>query len=95
MEHPIQKALSYLLIFLLIVIFGFSVAMVHPVYSNYRKMEKYVEAKKREYNELREEKLTLLSEVHDLEQDPEAIEKVARERFNMCKEGEIIIKYDR
>ena len=93
MEHPIQKALSYLLIFLLIVIFGFSVAMVHPVYSNYRKMEKYVEAKKREYNELREEKLTLLSEVHDLEHNTAAAEKVAREKFNLGREGEQILIY--
>lgn len=93
MEHPIQKALSYLLIFLLIVIFGFSVAMVHPVYSNYRKMEKYVEAKKLEYNKLREENLTLLSEVHDLEHNTAAAEKVAREKFNLCREGEEILIY--
>ncbi|MBR2365201.1 MAG: septum formation initiator family protein [Lentisphaeria bacterium] len=93
MEHPVQKALSYLLLFLLIVIFGFSVAMVHPVYSKYRQMEKYVEAKKQEYRELQEENITLLNEVHDLEHNTAAAEKVAREKFNLCREGEEILIY--
>lgn len=93
MEHPVQKALSYVLIFLLIVILGFSITMVYPVYSKYRQMEKYVEAKRKEYNELRQENLTLLSEVHDLEHNTSAAEKVAREKFNLCREGEEILIY--
>ncbi|MBO4305202.1 MAG: septum formation initiator family protein [Lentisphaeria bacterium] len=93
MEHPIQKALSYLLIFLLIVIFGISLAMVYPVYSNYRKMENAVRLKREEYNELKRERMTLLSEVHDLEHDTAAAEKVAREKFNLCREGEQILIY--
>ena len=58
-----------------------------------------VEAKLEEQKMILDKRKTtrtaLLREVHDLERDSAAIEKVARERFNMCKEGEIIIKYDR
>ena len=40
------------------------------------------------------ESVTLNREVHDLEHKPSAAEKVAREKYNLCKEGEIILQYE-
>ena len=40
------------------------------------------------------ESVVLNREVHDLEHKPAAAEKVAREKYNLCREGEIILKYE-
>ena len=37
--------------------------------------------------------LTLTREVHDLEHSAAAAEKVAREKYNFCREGEQILIY--
>ncbi|MGN0849596.1 MAG: septum formation initiator family protein, partial [Victivallaceae bacterium] len=36
----------------------------------------------------------LANEVHQLQTSPEAVEKVAREKFNLCKEGETVLHYE-
>ncbi len=36
----------------------------------------------------------LSTEVHALESSPEAVEKVAREKYNLCKDGEVVMVYD-
>ena len=58
-------------------------------------VEQKLEERKAVLEKRKTTRTALLREVHDLEHNPEAIEKVARERFNMCKDGELIIKYDR
>ena len=39
------------------------------------------------------EVLSLQAEVHDLEHNASAIEKVAREKYRLCREGETIFIY--
>ncbi len=95
MYKKIQRGLSVVLTVLILVVLGFSLKLFWP--AMHRSQE--VEA---EYNRLREESdrktaecIELNREVHDLEHSPEAIEKVARERFNFCREGEVILRYDK
>ena len=95
MFSKLKKVLSVFLYIMLFLIFVFTLTLFGPA----MKRTHDVEQKLSEQNALLEKRKTtrtaLLREVHDLERNPEAIERVARERFNMCKDGEIIIKYDR
>lgn len=93
MDNPVIKALFYLLIFLLIIILGFSIVFIQPVYSKYREAEAVASMKRQEYKALHEETITLATRVHDLEHKKSAAEKVAREKFGLCKEGEEILIY--
>ena len=89
MNHKVQAMLSFSLYVLLGVIFAFSVILVLPVYKRYADMEKNVAELKNAQNEC----LTLTREVHDLEHSAAAAEKVAREKYNFCREGEQILIY--
>lgn len=93
MDNPVIKALFYLLMFLLIVILGFSIVFIRPVYTKYREAEKTAIMKQQEYRALHEETITLATRVHNLEHKRSAAEKVAREKFGLCKEGEQILIY--
>ena len=73
---------------------GLAAALIFPLYkqhaedsrelARYRKIE---ESKQAISNEL-------ANEVHQLQTSPEAVEKVAREKFNLCKEGETVLHYE-
>ena len=93
MENPVIKVLFYFLIFLLVIILGFSIVFIQPVYSKYLEAEKIAAMKRQEYRALHEETITLATRVHDLEHNRAAAEKVAREKFGLCKEGEQILIY--
>ncbi|MBE6406928.1 MAG: septum formation initiator family protein [Lentisphaerae bacterium] len=95
MFSKLRKVLSVFLYILLFLIFVFALTLFSPAMKRTHEVEQKLEAQKALLEKRKTTRMALLREVHDLEQDPEAIEKVARERFNMCKEGEIIIKYDR
>ena len=84
MFSRLKRVVTIFLFVLLIVIFVFALTLFSPA----MKRTHEVEQKKTE-------RIALLREVHDLERNPTAAEKVARERFGMCKDGEIVIKYDR
>lgn len=68
-------------------------ALLFPAYNNLKKMEiklseleSKLDTKKAECTELRKR-------LNELENNPKAIEKIAREKFNMCKKDEIIYTY--
>jgi len=42
---------------------------------------------------VRGEYLTLQQEVHDLQHNASAVEKVAREKYHLCRDGEVIYIY--
>ncbi len=93
MNHKVQAMLSFSLYVLLGVIFAFSVILVLPVYKRYADMEKNVAELNNELKNAQNECLTLTREVHDLEHSAAAAEKVAREKYNFCREGEQILIY--
>ena len=73
----------------------FSLIFVWPAYKKYSKLRDFVAELNEELNAKSAECIALNREVHDLEHRPSAAEKVAREKFNLCREGELVLKYDK
>ena len=92
MTTKVQKAVSILLFVLLLLIFGLSLHFVWPAYSN--ALQQDLSKLNHELQEKIDESVSLNREVHDLEHSPAAAEKVAREKYNLCKENELILKYE-
>ncbi len=95
MDDKVQKVLSFFLYLLLAIIFAFCVVMVMPVYKRYQDMQQTVSDLKLELEKTTAECLQLNSDVHDLEHKASAAEKVAREKYNFCREGEQILIFDK
>ena len=84
------KGFIYLLLLLVLVISGI---MVVPAYQKYRQTEKDVEMLQAELDRVKGEYLTIQQEVHDLQHNASAVEKVAREQYHLCRDGEVIYIY--
>jgi cell division protein FtsL len=84
------KLFIYLLLFLVLVISGI---MVVPAYRKYRRTEQDVEMLQAELDRVKGEYLTIQQEVHDLQHNAAAVEKVAREQYHLCRDGEVIYIY--
>ena len=56
------------------------------------KSKKLLNSKKDEYAKTVAEQKVINAEVKGLQNDPKVIGRVARERFNLCEDGEIILK---
>jgi len=95
MELKVQKVFSFFLYVILGMILVFSILFVWPVYKKYVKMRDYVSELNEELSSKSAECIDLNREVHDLEHKPSAAEKVAREKYNLCREGEIVLKYEK
>ena len=95
MFSKLKSVVSIFLSILLFLIFVFALTLFSPAMKRTHEVEQKLEEQKRILEKRENARTALLREVHDLERNPAAIEKVAREQFNMCKEGEIIIRYDR
>ena len=83
------------LLLLIICILGFGAVIV--LYPVYLKKEKLRESnyKLHEQLKLKEYKRAELSrKVYGLYTDPVMVEKVAREKFRLCREGEVILFFD-
>ena len=88
--EKVLKALIYLLLMLVLVVSGF---LVLPAYRKYKRTKQEVIELQAELDRKKEEHLTLHQEVHDLQHNASAIEKVAREQYRLCRDGEIIYIY--
>jgi cell division protein FtsB len=81
----------YLVVFLLIVS---AAVLLWPVYRKYRKKEMEVDKLREAAARETAETISLKRNVHGLIVSPQAVEKVAREKFGLCKEGETVLRYD-
>ncbi len=66
------------------------VAQVVPVYQKRQQMQREIAEKAALLERVRGELSALQLEIQDLENKPAATEKVAREKFNYCREDETI-----
>lgn len=89
-KKKILRGLFYIIIFIVIV---FSLILIWPVHRKHSIMARKVESLEKEFEAKNAQCASLNKEVKDLESNPKAVEKVAREKFNLCKEGEVILKY--
>lgn len=82
--------------FLLLIVIGLIVAGVIFLYPIYVKYQRQINEKNHLTQILDQKKLlnsSLIKERNDLETNPKAVEKVAREVFEYCRDGEIIMVY--
>ena len=82
--------LIYLLLALVLIISGI---LVLPAYRKYRQTEQDVETLQADLDRVKAEYLTIQQEVHDLQHNASAVEKVAREQYHLCRDGEVIYIY--
>ena len=84
---------TYLLIFVLVLVFAAAAVLLLPVYRSYQKKQSELGTLNEKLNDRRDESARLSTEVADLTRSPDAVEKVAREKFGLIKEGERVIRY--
>ena len=78
----------------LILVIAAAAVLLLPVYRDYQKKQQELAAVKEELNDRKEERTELSTEVTALGRSPEAVEKVAREKFGLVREGETVFRYD-
>ena len=93
MSNTIQRMLSGTLYVILAVVLVGAVILILPVYWKYVTMQDENSRMEQEYRALREEQQRMLKEVHDLESESLAVEKIAREKYNLCRKNEQILIY--
>ena len=93
MSNTVQKMLSGTLYVILAVVLVGAVVLILPVYWKYVTMQDENTRMEQEYRALREEQQRMLKEVHDLESESLAVEKIAREKYNLCRKNEQILIY--
>ena len=93
MSNTVQKMLSGTLYVILAVVLVGAVILILPVYWKYVNMQDENTRMEQEYRALREEQQRMLKEVHDLESESLAVEKIAREKYNLCRRNEQILIY--
>ena len=86
----VLSGIVYFFLFLMLVVSGI---LVVPAYRKYRQTEQDVETLQADLDRVKAEYLTLQQEVHDLQHNASAIEKVAREQYHLSREGEVIYIY--
>lgn len=84
---------TYLLLFVLALIFAAALVLLLPVYRSYQKKQTELGALTEQLNDRRDESARLKTDVADLRDSPAAVERVAREKFGLAKEGEQVIRY--
>ena len=90
-----RKIIAIFLYLIIAIILVFSLILIWPVHRKYKKMKGYVDSLQEDYSQKNDECARLNKDVHDLSHNPTAVEKVAREKFELCREGEVILKYDK
>ena len=79
-----------LLVFLILL--GAAILLL-PVWKEFKNQENELAKLREEITSLKNERNEMLKKIADLEKSPDAVEKVAREKFHFCKDGEIIMYY--
>lgn len=93
--NPKRTKFLWSLFYFFLIIMGIVAAMlIWPAYRDYREQQNELFKLKDHAAEKRRERTELKQEVDSLEKDPKAVEKVAREKFGLCEEGETVIIYN-
>jgi len=88
-----MKPRDYLLLFVLIVLCCVSLYFLLPAYGKYRHTRRTVYELRADIERQGREIEKLRREMGALRTDYRAIERVAREKFRWCKEGEMIYRF--
>lgn len=80
--------------FLVLVLAGSGLYFLVPAVTDYRHTQGTLEELNNNLTRQEEEEYRLREEISDLNDDPRAIERVAREKFGWCRDGEKIYHFD-
>ncbi len=83
--------LLYFAVFAILIIISF--VLIFPAYTNMQKMKSKKDELQKKLEEKQAECLELRQLFSDLESNPKAVEKIAREKFGLCKRDEVIYIY--
>ena len=70
-----------------------SAAVIYPARLQYERQKEFYESTRVVADRVRAEREMLQKEVSALESSPAARERIARENYRLCKEGEIVLYY--
>lgn len=82
---------TYLGYALLLLMLAVSTILLWPAYREYKAHQKELAKLKAELSKAQKQRDERLKAYNDLERDPQAVEKVAREKYRMVKEGETVL----
>lgn len=88
---PFFTYLGYALLLLMLAV---STVLLWPAYREYSAQQKELAKLKKELAKNREERDAKLKIYNDLERNPKAVEKVAREKYRLVKEGETVLIFN-
>ncbi|MEG1979141.1 MAG: cell division protein FtsL [Victivallaceae bacterium] len=94
MENNRSHLLTGLGLLILVILVFLAIAMIVPIRQQNRKMEEELLTLQQEHDQSKIELQRLNREINALKSSPEAIAKVAREKFGLCQENETILRYD-
>jgi cell division protein FtsB len=83
--------LLYFAVFAILIIISF--VLIFPAYTHLQKMKSKKDELQNRLEEKQAECLELRQLFSDLESNPKAVEKIAREKFGLCKRDEVIYIY--
>ena len=86
----VLQSFIYLLLALVLIV---SIILVVPAHRKFVRTKQEVFSLRADLDHKKAEYLTLQQEVHDLQHNASAIEKVAREQYHLSREGEVIYIY--
>ena len=87
-KTPFFTYLGYALLLLMLAV---STVLLLPAYREYKAQQKELAKLQKELAKNREERDAKLKIYNDLERNPKAVEKVAREKYRLVKEGETVL----
>ena len=82
---------TYLGYALLLLMLAVSTILLWPAYRESKAHQKELAKLKAELSKAQKQRDERLKTYNDLERDPQAVEKVAREKYRMVKEGETVL----
>ena len=82
---------TYLGYALLLLMLAVSTILLWPAYREYKAHQKELAKLKAELSKAQKQRDERLKAYNDLERDPQAVEKVAREKYRMVKAGETVL----
>ena len=88
-----RSAASFFWYFLLLLLLLGAALLLLPVSRDYQRRRAELERGRDQLAALKEERSLRVAEAAALENSPEAVERVARERFKLVKEGETVMLY--
>ena len=92
-EQNKEKVLDLLVVIFFILLVITTVVLLLPAWRDYRRISAGEEAKRRELEAARRERQNYLVRRDRLHRSPAEVEKVAREKYNFVRKGEVVISY--